>query len=204
VGALPGGRAMTDHADAGIAQRVRALETELEERGIVDGAELDEVLDRLLARATPRNGARVIARAWVDGKFRERLLADADEAITELGLSMGHGPRPQLLRVVENTATVHNVIVCTLCSCYPISLLGPSPSWYKSESYRSRVVRWPREVLAEFGCHLGEDVEIRVWDASAETRYLVLPRRPGGTERAGEDELAELVTRAGMIGTAAV
>lgn len=195
---------MTDHADAGIAQRVRALETELEERGVVDGTELDDVLDRLLTRATPRNGARVIARAWTDAGFRDRLLADADEAITELDMSMGHGPQPQQLRVVDNTATVHNVVVCTLCSCYPISLLGPSPSWYKSEAYRSRVVRWPREVLAEFGYRVGDDVEIRVWDASAETRYLVLPRRPAGTEGSPEDELAGLVTRAGMIGTAAV
>lgn len=195
---------MTDHADAGIAQRIRALETELEDRGLVDGAELDDVLDRLLSRATPRNGARVIARAWIDGEFRERLLADADEALTELGLSMGHGLQPQLLRVVANTPAVHNVVVCTLCSCYPISLLGPSPSWYKSEAYRARVVRRPREMLAEFGCHLDEDVEIRVWDASAETRYLVLPCRPAGAEGSTEDELAELVTRAGMIGTAAV
>jgi nitrile hydratase len=132
------------------------------------------------------------------------LLADGNAAIEELGLSMSGGVQPQLLRVVENTNTVHNVIVCTLCSCYPISVLGPSPSWYKSEAYRSRVVRQPRQVLAEFGLSLPEDVELKVWDASAETRYLVLPRRPAGTDGLAEDTLAALVTRSGMIGTAAV
>lgn len=192
------------HDDAAISERVRALETELERRGVVDGAVLDEILDRLLTGSTPRQGARVIARAWVDEAFWRRLLADGNAAIGELGLSMSHGPAPQQLRVVANTERVHNVIVCTLCSCYPISLLGPSPSWYKSEEYRSRVVRWPREVLAEFGLELPAETEVRVWDASAETRYLVIPRRPAGTENATEEELAALVTRAGMIGTAAV
>ena len=192
------------HEDAAISQRVRALETELERRGVVDGATLDGILDRLLARSTPREGARVIARAWVDEAFRDRLCDDGNAAIAELGLSMSHGPAPQRLRVVENTERVHNVVVCTLCSCYPIGLLGASPSWYKSEAYRSRVVRWPREVLAEFGLELPADTEIRVWDASAETRYLVLPRRPAGTENAAEEALAGLVTRAGMIGTAEV
>lgn len=192
------------HDDAAIARRVRALETELERLGVVDGVMLDEILDRLLTNSTPRQGARVVARAWVDEAFRRRLLDDGNAAIAELGLSMSHGPAPQQLRVVENTEQVHNVIVCTLCSCYPISLLGPSPSWYKSEAYRSRVVRWPREVLAEFGLELPETTEIRVWDSSAETRYLVIPRRPSGTENATEDELASLVTRAGMIGTASV
>ncbi|MGH8895944.1 MAG: nitrile hydratase subunit alpha [Egibacteraceae bacterium] len=195
---------MTEHhADAGIAQRVRAVEAALEERGVVDGAELDAILDRLLTSASPLNGARVIARAWTDGGFRERLLTDANTAI-ELGFDMGYGARSPLLRVVENTETVHNVIVCTLCSCYPLSLLGPSPSWYKSPAYRSRVVRWPREVLAEFGLHLDPGAEIRVWDASAETRCLVLPRRPGGTGGHSEEQLAALVTRGGMIGTSAV
>ncbi|MGH3097512.1 MAG: nitrile hydratase subunit alpha [Streptosporangiales bacterium] len=192
------------HDDAAVSQRVRALENVLEQRGVVDGATLDRILDRLLAQSTPRSGARVVARAWLDDAFRRRLLADGNAAIGELGLSMSHGPAPQLLRVVQNTEDVHNVIVCTLCSCYPISLLGPSPSWYKSEAYRSRVVRWPREVLAEFGLELPAQTEIRVWDSSAETRYLVVPRRPAGTEYATEDELAGLVTRAGMIGTAAV
>lgn len=192
------------HDDAAVSRRVRALQTELERRGVVDGAMLDGILDRLLSQSTLRSGARVVARAWVDAAFRERLLADGNAAIAELGLSMSHGPAPQLLRVVANTERVHNVIVCTLCSCYPISLLGPSPSWYKSEAYRSRVVRVPREVLGEFGLELPADTEIRVWDSSAETRYLVVPRRPAGTEDATESELAALVTRAGMIGTAAV
>lgn len=192
------------HDDAAISQRVRALETVLEERGVVDGATLDGIIDRLLARSTPRTGAQVVARAWLDDGFRRRLLEDGNAAIGELGFSMSHGPAPQLLRVVENTDDVHNVIVCTLCSCYPISLLGPSPSWYKSEAYRSRVVRWPREVLAEFGLQIPAGTEIRVWDSSAETRYLVIPRRPADAENATEEELADLVTRAGMIGTAAV
>jgi nitrile hydratase len=192
------------HADGGYAPRVRALETMLEERGVVTGAELDSILDGLLANATPLNGARIIAHAWVDAGFRQRLLDDANTAITELGMSMGYGPKPVLLHVVANTATVHHLVVCTLCSCYPISLLGPSPSWYKSIEYRSRAVRWPHEVLVEFGLHLDPDIEIRVWDASAETRYLVLPRRPEGTDGYSEDLLATLVTRNGMIGTAAV
>jgi len=192
------------HADGGYAPRVRALETMLEERGVVTGAELDTILDGLLANATPLNGARIISRAWVDDGFRQRLLDDANTAVTELGLSLGYGPKPVLLRVAANTATVHNMVVCTLCSCYPIALLGPSPSWYKSVEYRSRAVRWPRAVLAEFGLDLDPDVEIRVWDASAETRYLVLPRRPAGTDGYAEDRLASLVTRNGMIGTAAV
>jgi nitrile hydratase len=196
---------MTDtHHDSGYASRVRALEALLEQRGVVDGPELDAILDGLLANATPLNGARVVARAWVDGGFRQRLLDDANSAITELGLSTGYGPKPVTLRAVENTATVHNVVVCTLCSCYPISLLGPSPSWYKSDAYRSRVVRRPRDVLAEFGLHLDPDVEIRVWDASAETRYLVLPCRPDGTAAYSEEQLTGLVTRSGLIGTAAV
>jgi nitrile hydratase len=192
------------HTDSSISQRVRDLETALEQRGVVTGLEIDAMIDRFLASATPLNGARLVARAWVDPEFRDRLLADGGAGIEELGLSMSGGVQPQLLRVVENTATVHNVIVCTLCSCYPISVLGPSPSWYKSEAYRSRVVREPRQVLAEFGLSLPEDVELRVWDASAETRYLVLPRRPAGTDGLGEDELVALVTRNGMIGTAAV
>jgi nitrile hydratase subunit alpha len=192
------------HTDSSISQRVRDLESALEQRGVVTGVEIDAMIDRFLASATPLNGARLVARAWVNPEFRDRLLADGSAAIEELGLSMSGGVQPQLLRVVENTDTVHNVIVCTLCSCYPISVLGPSPSWYKSEAYRSRVVREPRPVLAEFGLSLPEDVELRVWDASAETRYLVLPLRPAGTDGLGEDELAALVTRNGMIGTAAV
>ncbi|MGH8994006.1 MAG: nitrile hydratase subunit alpha [Acidimicrobiia bacterium] len=192
------------HADGGVAARVRRLEVLLEERGVVSGEELDVILDRVLSSASPANGARIIARAWVDDAFRARLLADANAAIEELGLSMSSGPRPQLLRVVENTDTVHNLVVCTLCSCYPLSLLGPSPSWYKSTAYRARAVRDPRGVLADFGLTLPESVDIWVWDASAETRFLVLPRRPAGTEGWSEEDLAGLVTRAGMIGTGAV
>lgn len=191
------------HDDTTIARHVRHVESLLEERGVVDGAGLDELLDAFLARGDPANGQRIIARAWVDDAYRQRLLADGNAAVAELGYSAG-GLQPQLLRVVENTASVHNVIVCTLCSCYPLGLLGPSPSWYKSEAYRSRVVREPRPVLAAFGFELPEEVEVRVWDASAETRYMVLPRRPEGTAHLAEDELARLVTRNGMIGTAPV
>jgi nitrile hydratase len=192
------------HTDSTIAARVRRVEVAAEEHGLVTGEELDAILDRLLTNATPANGARVIARAWVDPPYRERLLADANAALEELGLTMAAGPQPQLLRALENTPQVHNLVVCTLCSCYPLSLLGPSPSWYKSLAYRARAVREPRAVLAEFGLILPPGVEIRVWDASAETRYLVLPQRPAGTEAASEEELAALVTRAGMIGAAAV
>jgi nitrile hydratase subunit alpha len=190
------------HPDAPIGQRVRAVEALLERKGVVTGEELDGLLDRFLASASPANGARIIARAWVDPAFRARLLADGNAAVAELGLAAG-GLKPQLLRVVENTPEVHNVLVCTLCSCYPIGLLGPSPSWYKSEAYRSRVVREPRAVLAEFG-FAPPQPEIRVWDASAETRYLVLPQRPAGTDHLDEAALAGLVTRNGMIGTAEV
>lgn len=193
-----------DHADAGIAGRVRELETALEAAAVVSGADLDAIIDALLRNASPLTGARLVARAWTDAAFQDRLLADGTSAIEELGLSMRQGLRPQTLRVVKNTEEVHNLIVCTLCSCYPIAVLGPSPSWYKSEAYRSRAVRDPRGVLAEFGFDPGPDVEIRVWDASAETRYLVLPRRPRGGEGLDEVTAAKLVTRNGMIGTAAV
>jgi nitrile hydratase subunit alpha len=190
-----------DHSDATIARRVRRLETLLEEKGVLSGAWLDEIIDATLSGATPANGARVVARAWLDEEFRSRLLADGTAAVRELGFMEGSYQR---LRVVENTATTHNVIVCTLCSCYPLRLLGPSPSWYKSEAYRSRVVREPRAVLAEFGLKLPAATEITVWDSSAETRYMVLPRRPEGTQDLGEEQLAALVTRNALIGTAAV
>lgn len=193
-----------EHDDAAISRAVRGLETLLEERGIVEGAQLDRTIDRFLDRSSPANGARLVARAWVDDGFRQRLLADANAALVEIGLSMGHGLQVQRLYAVENTDDVHNVLVCTLCSCYPISLLGPSPSWYKSEAYRSRVVRDPRSVLAEFGLELPPHVRIRVWDASSEARYVVIPRRPPGTEALDEEALAALVTRNGLIGTAAV
>jgi nitrile hydratase subunit alpha len=189
---------------AEVAARVRRLEALLEQRGLIDAGELDSKLAAFLAGASPANGGRVVARAWVDAAFRARLLADANAALPELGLSMGGGSDEQRLRVVENTGGSHNVIVCTLCSCYPIALLGPSPTWYKSEAYRSRVVRDPRGVLAEFGYHLDPGVQISVWDASAECRYMVLPQRPAGTERLNEQSLAGLVTRNGLIGVAPV
>jgi nitrile hydratase len=195
-----------DHsgADAAIAARVRHVETLLEQRGLVDPTELDRALTAFLAKGSPASGAKAVARAWVDDGFRQRLLEDANAALPEIGLGMGGGLQEQRLKVVENTATQHNVLVCTLCSCYPISLLGPSPTWYKSEGYRSRVVREPRAVLHEFGYDLPADVRIEVWDASAESRHMVLPRRPDGTAGASEQELAALVTRNGLIGVAAV
>ncbi|MFG2647261.1 nitrile hydratase subunit alpha [Streptomyces sp. NPDC048436] len=188
------------HSDAVISRRVRALETLLEERGVIGPTVLDEALDAFLAGATPLNGARVVARAWTDPEFKERLLADGTSAVAELGYSAG-GVQPQRLRVVENTEDTHNVVVCTLCSCYPVRLLGPSPGWYKSEAYRSRVVREPRAVLAEFGFTLPPDTEITVWDSSAETRYMVLPRRPT-TGSLREEDLTAMVTRNALIGTA--
>ena len=191
------------HDDALISRQVRRMETLLEERGIVSGEALDEVIDGFLSGASPANGFRVVARAWTDDAFRARLLADGTAAIAELGLAAG-GVNPQRLRVVENTPDTHNVIVCTLCSCYPLRLLGPSPSWYKSEAYRSRVVREPRVVLGEFGVALPDDTKITVWDSTSETRYMVLPRRPDGTEGFDEEALAGLVTRNALIGTAAL
>ena len=195
-----------DHSGvgAGVAARVRQLESLLERRGLVDAKELDRALEAFLARASPANGARLVARAWVDPAFRDRLLTDANAALPELGLSMGGGLQEQRLKVLANTSDCHNVIVCTLCSCYPIALLGPSPTWYKSEAYRSRVVREPRGVLAEFGFTLPADVAVSVWDASAESRYMVLPLRPAGTEHLDESALAALVTRNGLIGVAPV
>ena len=187
-----------------LAAQVRHVETLLEERGLLDASELDRALEAFLARASPANGARVVARAWLDDGFRSRLLDDANTALAEVDLSMGGGLQEQRLKVVENTAEAHNVIVCTLCSCYPIALLGPSPTWYKSEAYRSRVVREPRAVLSEFGFDLDPATEITVWDASAESRYMVLPRRPEGTEGLDEQSLAAMVTRNGLIGVAAV
>ncbi len=192
-----------DHDDGTISRQVRGVETLLEERGLVDPVELDRALQAFLARASPASGARVVARAWVDEGFRARLLTDANAALPEVGLSMGGGLQEQRLKVVENTADEHNVVVCTLCSCYPIALLGPSPTWYKSEAYRSRVVRDPRSVLREFGLELDDAVHITVWDASAESRYMVLPARPAGTEDLDEQALADLVTRDGLLGVAA-
>jgi nitrile hydratase subunit alpha len=195
---------VSDHPSSVISARVRHVETLLESRGLLDDGEIDRRIDEFLAGGTPANGARIVARAWVDPGFAERLLADANAAIRELGLSMAGGLQEQRLKVVANTEDEHNVVVCTLCSCYPIALLGPSPGWYKSEAYRSRVVREPRGVLREFGLELPERTRILVWDASAESRYMVVPRRPAGTEGLAEEQLAGLVTRKGLIGTAAV
>ncbi len=193
-----------DHSSSAIAERVRHVETLLEQRGLLDDGEIDRRIDEFLAGGSPANGARITARAWTDPGFRERLLTDANAAIRDLGLSMAGALQEQRLKVVANSDTEHHVVVCTLCSCYPIALLGPSPTWYKSEAYRSRVVRDPRDVLQEFGLELPPDTRITVWDASAESRYMVLPRRPEGTDGMSEDELVGLVTRKGLIGTAAV
>jgi nitrile hydratase len=194
----------TTHDDAPLAARVRHVEALLEQRGWLAPGEVDERIDAFAAGGSPAYGAAVVARAWVDPAFRERLLADGSAAITELGFSMGGGLQEQQLTVVADTPDEHHVVVCTLCSCYPIALLGPSPGWYKSEAYRSRVVRDPRGVLREFGVELPDSTRITVWDASAESRYMVLPLRPSGTEGLGESELAALVTRKGLIGTALV
>ena len=194
----------TTHDDGPLAARVRHVETLLEERGWLADGELDERIDAFAAGGSPANGAAIVARAWVDPGFRERLLADASTAIEELGMSMAAGLQVQPLVAVANTDDEHHVVVCTLCSCYPVALLGPSPTWYKSEAYRSRVVRDPRGVLREFGLELPDAVRVTVWDASAETRYMVVPRRPEGTDGLSEQELAGLVTRKGLIGTAAV
>jgi nitrile hydratase len=193
-----------NHGSSVISAAVRHVEALLETRGLLDVGEIDTRIDEFLAGGSPANGARIVARAWVDPGFAQRLLDDANTAIREVGLSMAGGLQEQRLKVVANTAGQHNVIVCTLCSCYPIALLGPSPSWYKSEAYRSRVVRDPEGVLAEFGLELPAGTSIAVWDASAESRYMVLPRRPEGTASLSEEELAGLVTRKGLIGTAVV
>jgi len=183
------------------ALRTMALESLLVEKGLVDPAALDALIDTYEHKIGPRNGARVIARAWVDPEFKRRLLADATSAIAELGyVSQGR----EHLMVLENTPERHNLVVCTLCSCYPWPVLGLPPVWYKSAPYRSRAVIDPRGVLREFGVEIGEDVEIRVWDSTSEMRYLVLPERPAGTEHMSEAQLAELVTRDAMIGTAKV
>jgi nitrile hydratase subunit alpha len=190
-----------EHAELPVAARVRRLEERLIAVGLIADAELDEILGEVFASASPVSGARMVARAWTDPAYRNRLLADGNAAAAELGF--GPGVQGYLLKVVENTARVHNVIVCTLCSCYPTALLGPSPSWYKSFAYRSRVVREPRAVLAEFGLDLPEDTEIRVWDANSEARYLVVPLPPEAADELDESTLASLVTRNGLIGTAA-
>ena len=184
-----------------VALRVKALESLLVEKGLVDRAALDAIVDAYETKIGPRNGARVVARAWIDPAFKERLLADATAAIAELGYGGGQG---EDMIVLENTPAVHNLIVCTLCSCYPWPVLGLPPVWYKSAPYRSRAVIDPRGVLHEFGLDLAEDVEVRVWDSTAELRYMVLPERPAGTDHLSEEQLAALVTRDSMIGVAKV
>ena len=184
-----------------MALRVKALESVLVEKEMVDPTELDAVVDTYENKIGPRNGAQVVARAWVDADYKRRLLSEATEAIAELGYG---GAQGEHMTVVENGPKVHNLVVCTLCSCYPWPTLGLPPVWYKSASYRSRAVIDPRGVLREFGLELDSDVEICVWDSTAEIRYLVLPERPAGTEDMSEVELVELVTRNSMIGVARV
>jgi nitrile hydratase len=177
--------------------RVRALETVLTEKGYIDPEALDALIDTYQTRVGPRNGARVVARAWVDPAYRDWLLRDATAAIASLGYS---GRQGEHMVALENTPARHHMVVCTLCSCYPWPVLGLPPTWYKSAPYRSRVVREPRRVLEEFGVRLSANTEVRVWDSTAEVRYLVLPMRPGGTEGLAEEQLAALVTRDSMIG----
>ena len=182
---------------APIEARVAAMEAVLVERGLFDAAMLDAIVEQFEHNLGPMNGARVVARAWADPEYRQRLLTDATSAIAELGYG---GPEGEHMVVVENTSEVHNLVVCTLCSCYPWPTLGLPPKWYKSPAYRSRAVREPRALLEEMGTPLPDDIEIRVWDSSAEVRYLVLPQRPPGTDELTEDELASIVTRDSMIG----
>ena len=195
-----------DHHDhdarlSGPALRVKALESLLTEKGLVSPKALDELIDTYETRIGPRNGANIVARAWVDPAYRERLLADATAAIAEFGYI---GRQGEDMVALENTPRVHNMVVCTLCSCYPWPVLGLPPVWYKSAPYRSRAVLDPRGVLEEFGLTLPEDVEIRVWDSTSEVRYLVIPERPAGTEGWSEEQLAAIVTRDAMIGVARV
>jgi len=188
-------------APSDLTLRVKALESLLVEKGFVDPAALDALIDTFEHKIGPRNGARVVAHAWVDASYKERLLTNATAAIAELGYG---GLQGEDMVVVENTPAVHNLVVCTLCSCYPWPVLGLPPVWYKSAPYRSRAVIDPRGVLHEFGLDLTGDVEVRVWDSTAELRYLVLPERPAGSEHLSEEQLAALVTRDSMVGVAKV
>jgi nitrile hydratase alpha subunit len=189
---------ITNGEEPAAAARVRALDELLVEKGVIGREDVRERIDWLVSRS-PADGARLVARAWVDPEFKERVLADARAAALELGLDPGPSP---VVVAVENTQAVHHMVVCTLCSCYPKALLGPPPDWYKSLPYRSRAVSEPRGVLSEFGVELEDDVELRVLDSTADIRYLVIPRRPPGSETMSEDELAALVTRDSMIGVA--
>ncbi len=181
--------------------RVRALESLLTEKGLVEPDALNELIDTYETKIGPRNGFKVVARAWTDPDFKKRLLDDGNAALAEMGYE---GRQGEIMVVVENAPKIHNMVVCTLCSCYPWPVLGLPPAWYKSFPYRSRVVIDPRGVLKEFGLELGEDVDIRVWDSTSETRFIVLPERPAGTEDMTEEELAEIVNRNSLIGTAKV
>jgi nitrile hydratase len=181
--------------------RVRALESLLTEKGLVEPDALNELIDTYETKIGPRNGFRVVARAWTDPDFKKRLLEDANAALLEMGYE---GRQGETMVVLENTPKIHNMVVCTLCSCYPWPVLGLPPAWYKSFPYRSRAVSEPRSVLKEFGLELDEDVEVRVWDSTSETRFIVLPERPPGTEDMSEEELVEIVNRNSLIGTAKV
>ena len=183
------------HLPSEPALRAKALESLLVEKGMVDSAAVDAWIEAYSEQIGPKNGARIIARSWVDAEFKKRLLADASEAITDIELQQGH------LIAIENTPELHNLVVCTLCSCYPMGLLGMAPTWYKPAAYRARAVREPRVVLDEFGVNLPADIRIKVWDSTAELRYIVLPQQPAGTHDWDEDKLASLVTRNSMIGT---
>jgi nitrile hydratase len=188
-----------EHSELGdMDLHVRALRTVLEQKGYIDPAALDVLIDTYETKIGPRNGARVVAKAWTDEAFRKWLLTDATAAIASLGFG---GRQGELMIAVENTESIHNLVVCTLCSCYPWPVLGLPPTWYKSAPYRARAVKDPRGVLADFGVQLPEAVEVRVWDSTAEVRYLVIPQRPPGSENLVEEQLAELVTRDSMIGT---
>ena len=178
--------------------RVKAIETLLLRKGLIDSETLDELIDTYENKIGPQNGAKVVAKAWVDESYKKRLLKDATAAIRELSYQ---GRQGENMVVVENTPDIHNIVVCTLCSCYPWPVLGIPPTWYKSDEYRSRTVREPRKVLSEFGVNVDPKVKVKVWDSTAELRYLVLPMRPKGTEQLNESELAQLVTRNSMIGT---
>lgn len=187
-----------DDEEKGIALRVKAMEQILVEKGLVDPAALDAFVEAYEKKIGPRNGAKVVAKAWCDPDYKKRLLEDGTKAIAELGFEGLQGDK---IVILENTDDQHNVVVCTLCSCYPWPVLGLPPGWYKSPPYRARIVKEPRKVLEEFGTFLPEGKKIRVWDSSAEIRYMVLPRRPAGTENADEQALADMVTRDGMVGT---
>jgi nitrile hydratase len=191
-------RELHSHLPSEPALRVKALESVLVEKKLFTSAEIDDWVDAYTDKIGPINGARVVARAWLDPEFKARLLSNGTKAFDE----MGFPSRPDaVLKIIENTAAVQNLVVCTLCSCYPLHLLGMSPAWYKSNEYRARAVRDPRGVLAEFGVDINDDIEVRVWDSTSERRFLVLPERPAGTDEWGAEKLAALVTRNAMIGT---